>query len=196
MKLPSVEDPRRYQGLYVYDWGEWTALGYTAEEVAALLESEQTRGGRIYRVVRAQPDGTMELRGISADRFRLESGVFFNRSTLADARQDFAALRELGAGGAPCRAFLQLADRGVGGEGWQYVTALIYPAEFDDDVGQWLLQANCVAGDYVEGGASLVTRYYEEAHEILERASLWSQSAIPSRSHDELIRTFRQAVQR
>ncbi len=195
MKLPPVQDAPRYAGLYVYDFDAWTAVGYTAEEIALLLESEATRGGRIYRIVRASPDGTMELRGVPPERFQLESGLFFNRASLQDAREDFARLGEIGAG-APCRAAVQLVDRGAGAEGWRYVTALIYPAEYEDDVAQWLLRADYGGGDYVEGGISAVTTFYHESHQVLERAQLWSQGAIPSRGRDELLRTLRQAVQR
>ena len=41
MKLPELSSPARYQGLYVFDFGEWTAVGYTAEEIAALLETSE-----------------------------------------------------------------------------------------------------------------------------------------------------------
>ena len=48
MKLPRVENTPKYQGLYVYDFGDWTAVGYTAGEIAILVESERYRGGKAY----------------------------------------------------------------------------------------------------------------------------------------------------
>ena len=43
MTIPSLEQPERYSGLYVFDFGQWTAVGYTADEVERLLESEAYR---------------------------------------------------------------------------------------------------------------------------------------------------------
>jgi hypothetical protein len=197
MKLPDLEKPDRYCGLYVFDFGDWTAVGYTAEEIALLLESDQYRDGKVYKIVRANPDGTLELRGVSGTRFRAESGLFFNRAALNTARADFAELRRLASTEPPpCRASLQLAERPPAGAVARYVTALIYPAEYEDELGRWLLDANYQGGDLAEGGISHVTNYYAEAPRILERAQLWSRSAIPSRSADEVFASLRRAVQR
>ena len=197
MNVPTVVQPERYRGLYAYDFGEWTSLGYTAEEIAVLLEGEATRNGKVYKIVRATPQGGMELRGVSAERFQQESGMFFSRGNLNAARADFSELRRLAqADGAPCRTFLHLADRddreGVG----RYVTALIYPAEYEDEVARWLLATGFEGGDLVEGGISHVSNYHAEDKTILERQQLWSQSAIPSRSAEEVLSSVRRAVQR
>ncbi|MCK4341570.1 MAG: hypothetical protein KAY37_07605 [Phycisphaerae bacterium] len=197
MKLPAVSESQRYRGLYVYDFGEWTALGYTAEEIAVLLESEAWRNGKVYKIVRATPDGRMELRGVAPERFQLESGMFFNRNDLEAGRADFSNLRQLGHSRAvPCRAFLHLADRGESKDAARYVTALIYPAEYEDEMSRWLLDAEYAAGDLVEGGPSHVSNYYADEKTILERQQLWSQPAIPSRSPEEVLSSVRRAVQR
>jgi hypothetical protein len=197
MKLPAVGEPQRYRGLYIYDFGEWVALGYTAEEIAVLLESEAHRDGKVYKILRATPDGYMELRGVPAEQFQLESGMFFNRNDLEAARGDFAGLRQLGqTEGAPCRAFIHLADRGRHEGVARYVTALIYPAEYDDEIARWLLDAEYAGGDPVEGGVSHVSNYYATGMTIMEREQLWSRPAIPSRSADEVLSSVRRAVQR
>ena len=196
MQIPRVESPDRYQGLYVFDFGEWTAFGYTAEEVATLLESETYRDAKVYRIVRVSPDGSFELKGVSVDRFQLEAALIFNRQTLEEARDDFRQLSEIAAAGLPCRAFLHLADRGAHDDIPRYLTALIYPAEYDDDVAAWLLEAGFEGGDVVEGGVSAVTDYYRHQHKVLERTQLWSKSAIQSRSREELLASVRRAVQR
>ena len=203
MKLPLVDQPHRYAGLFVFDFGEWAALGYTAEEVSMLLESEQYRDGKAYRIVRAAPDGTMELRGISAARFHAESGLFHWRATEAAARDDFGELLALADEDAPpCRMNVQLAaapfvksagDRGPT-PGW--VTALIYPAEFDEDVGRWLLRHDYRGGDWVEGGTSAVTRYREWQTTVLDRRQLWNHQTAASRSAEEVYQSVRRAVQR
>ena len=105
MNLPHVKDPQRLRGLYIYDFGDWAAVGYTAGEVAILLEDERYGGGKVYRIHRAWPDGQMELQGVSAERFRLESGMFFHRTDLELARADFEALRSAAdKTPPPCRA--------------------------------------------------------------------------------------------
>lgn len=196
MKLPQVSEPHRYQGLYVYDFGEWAAMGYAAEEIAVLLETERYRGGRIYRIVRTHPDGQTELRGVSAERFQLESGMFFHRMELGAARADFDELQRLGERGAPCRAKLHLAQRRETEGAYRYVTALIYPAEYEDDMAGWLLEADYAGGDVAEGGISLVSGYYAEEHKILERQQLWSHVTARVRPAAEVLASVHQALQR
>ena len=76
------------------------------------------------------------------------------------------------------------------------VTALIYPAEYEDEIAAWLNATGYAGGDLAEGGSSHVTDYYAADKAILDRQQLWNQPAIPSRSADEVLRTVRQAVQR
>lgn len=199
MKLPQISQPERYRGLYVFDFGEWAALGYTAEEITMLLESERYRDGKVYKIHRAWPDGSLELRGVSGERFQLESGMFFYRATLPAARADYESLASLACTQAPpCRAKLQLADFGSAGtdQRQRFVVTLIFPAEYEDEIGVWLNEADYQGGDLAEGGISLVTRYYEQEKTILERQQLWSQAAIPARSREEVYASVRRAVQR
>ena len=73
MKLPELQNPEKYAGLYVFDFGgDQVAVGYTADEVAVLLESEKYQEGKVYRIHRALPDGTFELAGVSRRRFEAE----------------------------------------------------------------------------------------------------------------------------
>jgi hypothetical protein len=200
MHLSGLSDPARYRGLYVFDFGDWTASGYTAEEVAALLEQAAYRAGKVYKIVRAAPDGTMELRGVSTDRFQLESGLFFRRAELKAARADFEALAKLAQSGAPCRAYVHLADRGshtglMAGSS-RYVTALIYPAEYDDEIAAWLLAADFAGGETVEGGISHVAEYYRERMAVLDRTQIWARPERAPRALPELLRCVHQAIQR
>lgn len=196
MKLPRVDQPQRLDGLYVYDFGEWVAVGYTAEEIEVLLEDKQYGGGKVYRIHRARPNGEFELRGVAPERFHLESGMFFYRAGLDRAREDFEALRHAAeAVPPPCRAYVQLADTGVEGAG-RYVTALVFPAEHEEAVGRWLLEVDYRGGDLVEGGISHVTNYYEQEKNILERVQLWGRSAFSSRPPEEVLASVRCAVQR
>lgn len=197
MNIPRVEQPQNYGGLYIFEFEGWTGLGYTAEEIAFLLEHERYRSGKVYRIVRAAPDGTFELKGVPRERFLLESGVFCYRAERAAAEADFDDLvARAEQTPPPARAFVHLADRGPVAGPTRYVTALIYPAERDEDFGRWLLAIGYAGGDTVEGGCSAVTNYYEERPAVQRRQQLWSRSAIPSRSRDEVLRSVRQAVQR
>ncbi len=197
MKLPRLDEPDRYRGLYVFDFGEWSAVGYTVEEVTRLLESETYRHGHAYKIVRAQPDGTLELRGVPHTRFQAESGTFFNRGERATAQADFTELcRAADTQPPPCRAFVQLAERPPAEGVPPYVTALVYPAEYEDDIARWLLDRDYAGGDTVEGGISHVTNYYAEAHTVLDRRQLWTQSTLAARSAEEVLASVRRAVQR
>ncbi|MBN2446235.1 MAG: hypothetical protein JXO22_05900 [Phycisphaerae bacterium] len=197
MQLPALTEPERYAGLYVFDFGEWTAVGYTADEVAMLLESEQYQSGQVYKIHRVTPDGQMEVRGVARERFLLESAMCFDRDDLDAARDDFAQLRaSADETTPPCRVAVYLADRGADVVGPRYLTTMIYPAEFEDEIGRWLLNIGYEGGDTVEGGPSHVTNYDEDDKRVLERAQLWSKTAIPSRSHDQVFASVRQAVQR
>jgi hypothetical protein len=197
MKLPRLENSSAYRGLYVYDFGEWSAVGYTAEEIAVLLESEAYAGGRVYRIHRIQPDGSMELRGVSPERFRLESGMFFWRSGREAAEADFrgllmAAQRTV----PPCRAVLQVVERIGVQETCPFATALIFPAEYEDDVAAWLAQMDYRGGDLAEGGPSHVSNFYALERRVLAEQQLWSGASVSPRSAEEVLTTVRQPVQR
>ena len=197
MKVPVLDHPQHYRGLYVYDFGEWTAVGYTAEEIAVLLESEAYRDGKVYRIHRASPAGQMELHGVSVERFRLESGMFFYRKHLGPARTDFEALEAAARQSpAPCRAFLHLAERPGTLDSARFMTALIFPAEYEDEMGHWLQAIDYQGGDLAEGGISHVSNYYTEEKTVIERLQLWNQPATISRCPADVLANVRQAIQR
>jgi hypothetical protein len=226
MVLPSVTHPERYRGLYVYDFGQWCAIGYTAEEIAILLEDQQTSGGQVYRIHRAQPDGTIEIAGVSTERFGLESGMFFYRADGDAARADYEQLAAAADGSdllaqgassgahnrrangtpnladdparlaAPCRARLELADRGDNAELYRYVVSLVYPSEYDAEISAWLCDIDYSGGDVVEGGISPVAEYLREQKTVLERTQVWGKTSVSSRSPSEVLASTHRAVQR
>ncbi|QOJ15641.1 MAG: hypothetical protein HRU75_13760 [Planctomycetia bacterium] len=195
MKLPPLDDPARYRRLYVFDFGEWVAVGYTADEIAMLLESERFRDGRVFQIYNAWPDGRMELRGISNARFQLESGMLFFRGDSAAAAADFdELLRTADTAPPPCRAFLHLATLGEGADA-RHVTVLGYPAEYDDEIGDWLTRIGYAGGDWVEGGSSCITTYQDTQRTVHRRAQLTAREHA-SRSREEVYSSIRKAVQR
>jgi hypothetical protein len=193
MKLPKLEKPDRYQGLYVFDFGDRAGVGFTAEEVAELLESERYKDGKVYKIHRAYPDGRLELKGVPNERFQLETGMFFYGRDEATARADFKRLANLAVRTAPpCRAKVHLTKYANG----EYAVALIYPAEHDDEVSSWLIEGEYRTGGEVEGGTVAVERYYQAKPEILDRQQLFGAGETVSRTGEELLVATARAVQR
>jgi hypothetical protein len=192
MKLPEVKEPTKYIGLYAVDFGDHCGAGFTAGEVAELLESERFGDVKIYRIYRAQPDGTMELKGVRHETFQLEAGMFFYAVDGDTARTDYQRLLTWAdSQSAPARAKVHLACQGE-----QYVTALIYPAEFDDAFSRWLLDGNYRTSGAVEGGTGAVGRYYQAGWDILEQRQFWPASSMERLQGEALLEATKRAVVR
>ena len=196
MKLPKLQKPEKYVGLYIFDFGDHVGVGFTAEEIAELLESEKYKDGKVYKIHRAYPDGKLELKGVRAEIFQLEAGMFFYSSELETAERDFKQLVNLAVGSAPpCRAKVHLAKYSSGNLD-KFVVSLIYPAEYDDEVSSWLLDGDYKTNSIAEGGVGAVQRYYNYGPEILQRHQLFGKSEPISRTGEELLAATKLAVQR
>ena len=195
MHLPHLEHPERYGGLYVVELGDFVNVGYTAEEVAMLLESEQYRGAKVYRIHRAYADGRMELAGVQLKRFGLESGMLFYRRELAEARKDYDGLRRLAEAQPPsCRLRLALAALGEQAA-MPYATFLAYAAEQDGEVSAWLLEHQVAAGDAVEGGPAALAAAQADG-DVIESTQLAAAPGRRSRSREEVLAAVGECVQR
>jgi len=193
MKLPKLEKPDKYIGLYIFDFGEHVGVGFTAQEVAELLESEKYKDGKVYKIHRAYPDGKLELKGVPAEKFQLEAGMFFYSSDLETAEGDFKRLVNLAVRSSPpCRAKVHLAKY----SGDKFAVALIYPAEYDDEVSLWLLDGEYKTAGQAFGGVGAVQRYYDSTPEVLDRHQLFGKSELISRTGEELLASLKVAVQR
>ena len=192
MKLPEIKEANKYTGLYVVDFGDHCGVGFTAEEVAELLESEQFAGVQVYKVHRANPDGTMELKGVNNSVFQLEAGMFFYAADEVTAKADYQRLLAWAAEQfPPARCKVHLANNGD-----SYVTAMLYPAEFDDAFSCWLLDGHYRTAGQVEGGTGATQRYYDAAAEILERQQLWPASSVEHLQGEALMEATIRAVVR
>jgi len=177
MNLPDVKDADRYVRLYVVNFGDHSAVGFTAEEVAELLDSEANRDVTVYKIYKAYPDGRMELTGVRREVFSLEAGMFFYARSQQAGLADFERLCGLAATTpVPARSKVHFSSDNNGG----FVTALIYPAEYDAEVSRWLLDSGYRTEGVVEGGTNVVQRYYDADWLILDRKQLWPQAAIES----------------
>jgi hypothetical protein len=193
MKLPKLQKPDSYVGLYIIDFGDNTGVGFTAQEVAELFESERYKDCKAYKIHRAYPDGKLELKGVRRDIFQLEAGMFFFSADSETARDDYKRLVKLGIEtNLPCKAIVHLARYSDD----KFAVSLIYPAEYDDEISGWLLEHGYKTSGTVEGGISAVTRYYDAKPEILEKHQLWGQSSVESRTGEELLASTKIAVQR
>ena len=193
MQLPLTDQPQKYAGLYVIDFGPQCAIGYTAEEVAILFDSEQFTDAQAYKIHRAQPNGTMDLRGVTRTRFNLESGMFFHCHDQPDGQKHFQQLiDDYTKHPPPCRCQLQLALTPQD----QTLIALIYPAEYDEEMGRWLGDINFNPPGPVDAGSSQVSSYYSADCQILQKQQLWPEKSLKTRSREELLATLKVAVQR
>jgi len=193
MKLPQLDKPDRYTGLYIFDFGDHAGVGFTAEEVAELLESERYREGKVYKVHRAYPDGRLELKGVLAQTFQLESGMVFYSAAAEAARGDFKRLVAAAIQTAPpCRTKVHLVRYSDA----KFAVAVIYPAEYEDEISAWLAEREYQTAGSADGGIGAIEQYYQQAPEILERHQLFGTSEARSRTGDELLVSLRRAVQR
>ncbi|MFH1370898.1 MAG: hypothetical protein ABII09_06395 [Planctomycetota bacterium] len=193
MKLPKLQKPDRYIGLYVVDFGDHTGVGFTAEEVAELFESQRYNDCKAYKIHKAYPDGRLELKGVRREIFQLEAGMFFYSADSETAEDNYKRLVKLGVEtNVPCKAKIHLAKYNPE----KFAVALIYPAEYDDEISGWLLERAYKTTGAAEGGTAAVTRYYNAKPEILERHHLWGRSSVESRTGEELLAATKTAVQR
>lgn len=193
MKLPEVKNGERYVGLYVVDFGEHSGVGFTAEEVAELLDSEKFKHVKVFKIHKAYPDGRMELKGVRPEVFQLEKGMFFYSQDIETARDDYKRLVDLAIGEAPPgRAKVHLAKSDKD----KFVTALIYPAEYDDEFSRWLADGEYRTAGAADGGIEAVSQYYDEAAQVLQRHQLFGRSSFANRTGEQLLAAARIAVQR
>ncbi|MBN1787464.1 MAG: hypothetical protein JW806_03630 [Sedimentisphaerales bacterium] len=193
MQLPQLKDADRYTGLYIVDFGDKSSVGFTADEVAGLLESEKFKDIKVYKIYNAYPDGRMELKGVSNETFGLEAGMFFYEFDRVVAEADFKSLVNSAVSAAvPGRAKVHLAKY----SDEKFVTAIIYPAEYNEEFSKWLLDIDYKTAGPTEGGIGAVKRYYDDSPEILDRQRLLAKGQIESKTGKELLAATTRAVVR
>jgi len=193
MELPKLQKSEKYVGLYIIDFGDYSGVGFTAQEVAELLESEKYKDVKVYKIHKTYPDGRLELKGIRAEIFQLEAGMFFYADTIERAKQNFKNLLDLAEKVTlPCRAKVHLAKYSKN----KFLTAFIYPAEYDDEVSLCLLDGKYETSGAAKGGIEAVQRYYDNQPEILDRYQLFGKSEFIDRTGRELLAAVGQPVQR
>jgi hypothetical protein len=193
MKLPELKNPARYTGLYIVDFGDFSSTGFTAREVAQLIESEKYKDCKVYKIHNAYPDGKLEIKGVRKEIFQLESGMFFYSYDQMSATKDYKNLLGLAVKTAPpCQSKIELSKYDDG----KYVTAYIYPAEYEDEVSRWLIEGDYKTKGPATGGIGEVTRYYDTKIETIEIHQLFAADTLQSRTGIELLGNLKVALQR
>ena len=193
MNIPNIENPEKYIGLYIVDFGEYCSVGFNADEVAEILESKKLSDVKVYKIHRADPSGNMEIKGVSRELFELEAGLFFYSSSRDQAEDDYKNLVNIAVTSMPpsrAKVHLSKIDDNT------YVTCLIYPAEADAEFSQWLLDNNYQTSGAAKGGISAVSEYYDMNADIIERHQLFPAKSIGTKTGDELLNSLKLAVQR
>ena len=193
MEIPLLHGPQKYVGLYVVDFDDYAGTGFTAEEVAELLDSEKFRYVKVYKIYKAYPDGRIELKAVRHELFQLELGMFFYSDNLKTAERDYRELTHLAVVTMPpARAKVQLAKYSQD----KYVVALVHPAEYNEEFSSWLLDIGYKTSGEAIGGVSAVQQYYKDSPVILKRHQLFGKSAYASRTGEELLAATKMVLQR
>ncbi len=195
MNLPTLNHAELYQGLYVFDFGDHVAVGYTAEEIETLLSTPEHKGGQAFKIHHATPDGQLLLRGLSRLDVDLQEGMIFYRASADRAREDFESLKQSAMLNPPpvplhwhlgCDTSLEIPD----------FTILSYRAEASDRVGRWLEAIGFAGGDHVEAGAKVVDYCAHSNAAEHEHIAIAPDSRYHSRPAAEVLATVRKPVQR
>jgi len=195
VKLPALDQPQRYVGLYVYDFGDHASVGYTAREIRYLRESQSHRHGTAYEIYRATDDGVVELRGTLDERLGACEAMCFLRHDAAQARRDYDAYCESAERHpVPCPTEILLARL------YDFeppdVTALLYAASAGTAMSGWLTSAGVRAGDVVVGGIDAHAQLVASGGLRIASRQLRTLIDYQDRSAEEVLRTIHLPLQR
>ena len=194
MELPKLNNSENYKGLYVIDFGDSCGVGYTGREVAMLLESERFAEVKVFKIVRATSDGSLELKGMTNNLFQLESGMFFHCLSKDTAVKNFETLADFGQNNpSPCPAKLQLAHDTNGNN----ILGLIYPAEYEEEISTWITKSGFKGEGPVDAGVSQVEVFYNSGYCIDKSCQIIADDQqIEARDMDQLLGAINTPVQR
>ena len=195
MNLPPLNHPELYQGLYVFDFGEQVAVGYTAEEIEVLLRSPEHKDGRAYKIHHATAAGELSLRGLSRLDVNVREGIIFYRTSADAARGDFEALKQSAITSAP-PAVLHWRLGSDSQAELPECTVLSYPAEASDRVGRWLEAIGFAGGDQVEAGAHLADYFAKPDTVEHDHLAIAPDLRYHSRPPEEVLANVHKPIQR
>jgi len=195
MRLPAIQEPERYVGLYVYDFGTHVAIGYTAAEVGHLRSSELHRQGMAYQIYRVDEAGVLELRGVLDARLAGMEAVCFLRANPSMARRDFDTITATAAEcPLPCAAELHVASLDAFHP--PHVTAITYGASATDAISGWLIKHGGRLGDQVVAGLDVFMEFAGSTGERIESCHLPALLDYSDRPAQEVLQAVHQPIQR
>jgi len=194
-RLPKLVDPEKYGGLYIFDFGDHVAVGYTAEEIEFILAEPAYSGGTVYKICRASPDGTLEIRGVDPLNWGQSTGRAFWFADEVEAVRAYEKLMGYAEAILPPGEFNLVLVRQGGGSEVPFAMVMRYVQELDEAVSSWLLKVGFEEGRHVEGGPKVVTGALTNGTE-LRRTQLGADGFKRPRSRREVLDAVDQPVQR
>lgn len=195
LTLPSIPNPKRYEGLFAYDFGTHVSVGFTAGEILILRRSTEHCGGTALQIYRVNDRGGMELRGIQDSMLLARDCLCFLRSSDVKAREDYDRLVRA-AGERPLS--LTVEARLI--RSYVFVppnlTALLFPAWASDRLGAWLNQLNWSPGDWVITGAEALALLDPSRGLAIDTCSLAAGDIVQDRNAEQVLASVSLALQR
>lgn len=190
-----MAEPQKYVGLYVYDFGDHVAVGYTAAEVRILRETEAHRDGTAYEIYRVSEEGAIELRGVHDERLTTREAVCFLRATASAARRDYEAIRAA-ADRDPVPTDVETQLGTLQGFDPPHVTGVSYPTSAATVMARWLSVHVADAGDQVVGGTDVHGTLMSSAGERHAVCRLRTLIDYVDRSEREVLSAIHEPLQR
>ena len=193
--LPHIPNPKQYEGLFVYDFGDHVSVGYTAGEIGVLRRALAHHKGTAYQIYRVNERGGLELRGVQDGGLDSREAICFLRAEAATARKDYEAiLFEAESRPLSCNAELRLV-RSYGFDP-PNLTALVCPGWASHVVSGWLSALGTVPGDQVHGGAQAFRNLESGGGITIATAVLPSKLNYSDRSEQDVLSSTERPLQR
>jgi hypothetical protein len=194
-KLPALSDPVRYAGLYIFDFGDHVSVGYTAEEIEYLLADPKYADGAVYKIYRAHPDGTLEIRSIEPLAWGSWTGMVFRFANRKSANEGFEHFKKISSNIQPPEDF-EIILVELKGEDWPFAIVMRYKQEFEDELARWMIEIDYALGHDVEGGRSSVDEVLKIGTEVLREQIGAVNDFRRSRSRAEVQESVDRDIQR
>jgi hypothetical protein len=188
VRIPRLDRPQDFAGLFLYDFGNRVSVGYTAEEIRVLKATPEHADGTAYRIHRVDSAGRFELQGVGNELLDRQTGMTFAYHDEADAQADYDRLRAA-AEAAPLRHSAQLCLARLHEGDMRAAVVLSYPLHASDSLSAWLSQAT------FDGGVTAISRATSPLA-VVDRCELPREPRFAPRSPDEVLAATQQSVQR
>lgn len=195
VRLPRLDHPEDYAGLFLYDFGDHVSVGYTAEEIHILRTAPEHAGGTAYYIYRVDDAGRFELKGMADEPLRHKEGLIFAYQERSRARADYDRLRAA-AEARPVAFAAELCLAELHSEKPSVALGLVYAAHASQRVSAWVSQSGFGGGDSVSGGARALVEFEGSGRVILDRCELRCDPRFAPRPQADVLADVLKPVQR